>query len=200
MTNCEMTQKLNHKSLYSLEEYASIRPDFRARVLDHKRHRRVALGDHVTLHFEDSLTMQYQIQEMLRIEKIFEPEGIQDELDAYNPLIPDGANWKATMLIEYSDVEERKAALAGLGGIEHEVWVQVDELPRVHAIADEDMERSTETKTSAVHFLRFELEPDMIAALKSGAGLSVGISHANYNLDGVAVSDAVRESLIADLD
>lgn len=169
-------------------------------MLDHKRHRRLSLGDHVTLHLEDSLTMQYQIQEMLRIEKIFEAEGIQDELDAYNPLIPDGSNWKATMLIEYSDVEERKHALAGLTGIEHKVWVQVDGHERVHAIADEDMERSTSNKTSAVHFLRFELEPAMIEALKSGESLTVGIGHPNYNLDGITVPDLVRESLIADLD
>ena len=196
----EMTAKLDHKSLYSLEEYSRIRPDFRARVLEHKKHRRLSLGDHVMLHFEDSLTMQYQVQEMLRIEKIFEAEGIQDELDAYNPLIPDGSNWKATMLIEYPDVEERKVALAQLGGIEHDIWVQVGGHERVLAIADEDMERSTDTKTSAVHFLRFELQPEMVAALKSGESLSVGISHANYNLDGVQVPELVRESLIADLD
>lgn len=196
----EMAAKLDHKSLYSLEEYSRIRPDFRARVLQHKKHRRLALGDHIMLHFEDVLTMQYQIQEMLRIEKIFEAEGIQDELDAYNPLIPDGRNWKATMLIEYPDVEERKAALAQLGGIEHEVWVQIDGHERVKAIADEDMERSTDSKTSAVHFLRFELDAAMAEALKSGETLRVGISHPNYNLDGVAVSDLVRESLIADLD
>ncbi len=174
--------------------------DFRARVLQHKKHRRLALGDHVTLHFEDRLTMQYQVQEMLRIEKIFEAAGIQDELDAYNPLIPDGSNWKATMLIEYSDVEERKAALAGLAGMEHSVWVQVNGFDRVHAIADEDMERSTEEKTSAVHFLRFELEPGMVEALKSGETLAVGIGHPNYNLDGITVPELVRESLIADLD
>lgn len=195
-----MTVKLDHNSLYSLEEYARIRPDFRARVLQHKKHRRLALGDHVTLHFEDSLTMQYQIQEMLRIEKIFEPEGIQDELDAYNPLIPDGSNWKATMLLEYSDADERRAALVALAGVEHSIWVQVNGFERVHAIADEDMERSTEEKTSAVHFLRFELEPTMIEALKSGESLTVGIGHSNYNLDGVLVPELVRESLIADLD
>ena len=195
-----MHLKLDHNSLYSLEEYSKIRPDFRARVLQHKQYRRLPLGDHVMLHFEDVLTMQYQVQEMLRIERIFETEGIQDELDTYNPLIPDGANWKATMLIEYSDAEERQTALAGLGGIEHQVWMQVDGLGRVHAIADEDMERSTDTKTSAVHFLRFELTAEMIAALKSGESLSVGIGHSNYNLDGVSVPDLVRESLIADLD
>jgi len=196
----EMTGKLEHKLLYSLEEYSRIRPDFRARVLEHKKHRRLSLGDHVTLHFEDSLTMQYQVQEMLRIEKIFEAEGIQDELDAYNPLIPDGSNWKATMLIEYPDVDERKAALAQLGGIESDIWVQVGGHERVNAIADEDMERTTEAKTSAVHFLRFELQSAMVEALKSGEALTVGISHANYNLDGLQVPELVRESLIADLD
>ena len=196
----EMTGKLEHKLLYSLEEYSRIRPDFRARVLEHKKHRRLSLGDHVTLHFEDSLTMQYQVQVMLRIEKIFEAEGIQDELDAYNPLIPDGSNWKATMLIEYPDVDERKAALAQLGGIESDIWVQVGGHERVNAIADEDMERTTEAKTSAVHFLRFELQSAMVEALKSGEALTVGISHANYNLDGLQVPELVRESLIADLD
>ncbi|NND53643.1 MAG: DUF3501 family protein [Gammaproteobacteria bacterium] len=196
----EMATKLDHNSLYSLEEYSKLRADFRARVLEHKKHRRLSLGDHVMLHFEDSLTMQYQIQEMLRIEKIFEAEGIQDELDAYNPLIPDGSNWKATMLIEYPDVNERKVALAQLGGIEHEVWVQVGGHERVRAIADEDMDRTTDAKTSAVHFLRFELQADMIAALKSGESLTVGISHPNYNLDGLQVPELVRESLIADLD
>ena len=195
-----MTQKLDRNSLYSLEEYSQIRAEFRTRVLQHKKHRRLALGDHIMLHFEDSLTMQYQIQEMLRIEKIFEAEGIQDELDAYNPLIPDGSNWKATMLIEYPDVDERKAALAQFAGIEHEVWMQVGGLPRVKAIADEDMERSTDSKTSAVHFMRFELSADMVAALKAGDSLKAGISNPNYNLDGVTVSELVRESLIADLD
>jgi len=195
-----MTQKLDHKSLYSLEEYSRIRPDFRSRVLEHKRHRRLALGDHMTLQFEDRLTMQYQVQEMLRIEKTFEAAGIQDELDAYNPLIPDGRNWKATLLIEYPDVEERRAALGVLKGVEQQIWAQVGELPRVHAIADEDMERSTEDKTSAVHFLRFELTAEMVAALRDGAELRVGVSHPGYTLDGLRVSELVRESLIADLD
>jgi hypothetical protein len=194
-----MSQKLDHKSLYSLEEYSRIRQDFRARVLQHKRHRRLALGDHMTLQFEDTLTMQYQVQEMLRIERVFEVEGIQDELDAYNPLIPDGSNWKGTLLIEYPDVDERRQALAQLKDVEQHIWVQVAQLPRVHAIADEDMERSTDAKTSAVHFLRFELEPDMVAALKGGAELHVGVSHAAYNLDGLSVPELVRESLLADL-
>ena len=160
-----MTGKLDHNSLYSLEEYSRIRPDFRARVLEHKKHRRLALGDHVMLHFEDSLTMQYQVQEMLRIEKIFEPEGIQDELDAYNPLIPDGSNWKATMLIEYPDVDERKAALAQLGGIENEIWVQVGGHERVRAIADEDMERTTDSQNLGGAF----------SALRAAAGHGRGL-------------------------
>jgi len=195
-----MTEKLDHKSLYSLEEYAKIRADFRARVLDHKRHRRLALGDHLLLQFEDRLTMQYQIQEMLRIERVFEPEGIQDELDAYNPLIPDGRNWKATLLIEYPDVEERRSSLARLRGVEDQIWVQVGELDPVHAIADEDMERSTEDKTSAVHFLRFEVSDAMADALREGAELHAGVSHPEYSLDRLVVPELVRESLIADLD
>jgi hypothetical protein len=177
-----------------------MREDFRTRVLQHKAHRRLAVGDHVTLLFEDSLTMQYQIQEMLRIERIFEAEGIQAELDAYNPLVPDGTNWKATMLIEYADAEERRQALANLVRIEDHVWVQVDGHERVHAVADEDMGRSTEDKTAAVHFLRFELSPDMIQSLRTGGGLSVGVSHANYQLDGVCVPELTRESLLADLE
>lgn len=195
-----MSLYLDHKSLYSLEEYSRIRQVFRTRVIEHKRHRRLSLGDHITLHFEDRLTMQYQIQEMLRIEKIFDPEGIQDELDAYNPLIPDGNNWKATLLIEYADEVERKVALARLTGIEHQIWVQVGELPRVEAIADEDMDRSTDAKTSAVHFLRFELTPAMIDELRAGTDMRVGIAHQEYNLDGATVPLLLRESLIADLD
>ncbi|MDP6437492.1 MAG: DUF3501 family protein [Gammaproteobacteria bacterium] len=195
-----MTAKLSPEDLFSLEEYARIRSEFRARVLAHKKHRRLALGDHLMLHFEDSLTMQYQVQEMLRIERIFEPEGIQDELDAYNPLIPDGSNWKATMLIEYTDVAERQQALGQFIGIEEQVWVQANGHARVHAIADEDMERSTDEKTSAVHFLRFELSPDMIDSLRGGETLTAGVSHANYLLDGLQVPDLVRESLLADLD
>lgn len=191
--------KLAPADLYSLEEYARHREEFRARVLEHKRHRRVHLGEHLTLCFEDRLTMQYQVQEMLRVERIFEAEGIQDELEAYNPLIPDGSNWKATLLIEFPDSDERARRLAQLVGIEHRVWVQVGELPPVSAIADEDLERSTEEKTSSVHFLRFELAPAMIDALKDGAGLRAGVDHPRYAARVEDVPDAVRESLIADL-
>lgn len=195
-----MTSKLTPNDLFSLEEYSRIRSEFRAQVLAHKRHRRVALGDHFTLIFEDALTMKYQVQEMLRIEKIFEVDGIREELGAYNPLIPDGTNWKATLLIEYPDVAERQSALSKLVGVEDTIWVQVDGLDRVMAIADEDMDRSTDSKTSAVHFLRFELTKAMVAQLRASAVLSIGISHPAYNLDGVEVDELVRESLIADLD
>src|SRR5216110_3851064 len=156
---------ITRDSLLSLEAYARQRNEFRAKVIEHKKRRNVHLGEHVLLQFEDELTIRYQVQEMLRIEKIFEDAGIQDELDAYNPLVPDGRNWKATLQVEYEDVEERKRALARLKGIEDRVWVQVDGQPRVHAIADEDLERENDEKTSAVHFLRFELAPAMIAAL-----------------------------------
>jgi len=192
--------ELTPADLYSLEEYARHREEFRARVLEHKRHRRVHLGAHLTLCFEDRLTMQYQVQEMLRVERIFESEGIREELEAYNPLIPDGSNWKATLLIEFPDPEERAQRLAGLVGIEHRVWVQVDEQPPVTAIADEDLDRSTDEKTSAVHFLRFELTPAMIDALKDGAELRAGVDHPQYAARVDEVPDVVRESLIADLD
>ena len=147
--------KLTHSDLYSLEEYARLRQEFRSKVMQHKKNRRVAIGEHAALYFEDSLTMQYQVQEMLRIERIFEPEGIQDELDVYNPLIPDGLNWKATFMIEYEDEDERKAALAQLIGVEKALWVQVEGFDKLHPIANEDLERETEDKTSSVHFLRY---------------------------------------------
>jgi len=171
---------INAESLMSLEQYAKSREEFRARVLAHKKNRTVRLGEHVTLMFEDELTMRYQIQEMLRVERIFEERGIRDELDAYNPLVPDGSNWKATMLIEYPDLEERRVALARLIGIEDHVWVKVDGQPRIYAIADEDLDRENEDKTSAVHFLRFELSAPMKQALKDGAALSVGVDHPHY--------------------
>jgi hypothetical protein len=186
-------------TLLTLEAYARTRNDFRDRVLAHKKPRTVHLGDHLTLLFEDELTVRYQIQEMLRVEKMFEEAGIQDELDAYNPLIPDGMNWKATMLIEYEDVAERRAALAALKGIEDGVWVQVDGCPRVHAIADEDLERENEEKTSAVHFVRFELTRDMIVALKSGAALAMGTDHPAYGITLAPVPEATRKALIEDL-
>jgi hypothetical protein len=190
---------LTRDSLLSLEAYAKARPEFRTRVLAHKKPRTVHLGDHVTLIFEDELTIRYQVQEMLRIERTFEEEGIQDELDAYNPLIPDGHNWKATMLIEYEDVEARRTALARLRGIEHDVWVEVQGQPRVKAIADEDLPRSNEEKTAAVHFLRFELTPPMIDAVKGGAALSVGVDHPEYRAAAAPVPPATRDALAADL-
>ena len=192
--------KLTHEDLYSLEEYSKLRPEYRAKVMEHKKSRQLHLGDHVTLYFEDRFTMQYQIQEMLRAERIFEAEGIQEELDAYNPLIPDGSNWKATMMVEYSDVEERKQALAKLIGIEGRIYVQVDGLEKVYPIADEDLERETEEKTSAVHFLRFELSPDMIKALKSGAALNAGVEHEHYSVDVSPVRQDIRDSLTGDLE
>ena len=187
------------ESLMSLEEYAAKRADFRARVLAHKGNREVHLGEHVTLLFEDELTMRYQIQEMLRVERIFEEQGIIDELDAYNPLVPDGSNWKATMLIEYPDETERRQALGRLIGIEDKVWVQVAGQARVYAIADEDLERETEEKTSAVHFLRFELDTKMKDALKRGQPLAMGSDHPEYNVSIEKVPEAVRQSLISDL-
>lgn len=190
--------KLSHTDLYSLEEYARIRQDFRARVMDHKKNRRLPIGDHAVLYFEDALTMQYQIQEMLRIERIFEHEGIQEELDVYNPLIPDGMNWKATFMMEYEDVEERKEALAKLIGVEKALWVKVGDLERVHPIANEDLDRETEDKTSSVHFVRFELTPEMVAAVKQGAQIRAGIDHPAYQAE-TLVPDAIRNSLHEDL-
>ncbi|MEW7987632.1 MAG: DUF3501 family protein [Candidatus Thiodiazotropha sp.] len=190
---------LSHSDLYSLEEYARIRQQFRAKVIDHKKSRRLPIGPHAALYFEDELTMQYQIQEMLRIERIFEQQGIQDELDVYNPLIPDGMNWKATFMMEYHDVDERKKALASLIGIEEAIWVEVAGFDKVRPIANEDLERSTEEKTSAVHFLRFELTQPMIDALKGGATLSAGIDHPNYDYTVDDLESSVRESLIKDL-
>src|ERR1700704_6324036 len=173
--------RIDRASLMTLETYARERPQFRARVIAHKKHRTVQLGEHVTLVFEDELTIRYQVQEILRIERIFEEEGIRDELDAYNPLVPDGSNWKATMLIEYPDTEERHLALAKLIGVEDRVWIKIEGQPRVYAIADEDLDRENDDKTSAVHFLRFELPGPAKQALKDGAGLSLGVDHPNYS-------------------
>ena len=192
--------KITRDSLMSLETYAKERPHFRARVLEHKRVRTVHLGEHVTLVFEDELTLRYQIQEMLRIEKTFEETGIQDELDAYNPLVPDGSNLKASMLIEYEDVEERRGALARLRGIEDRVWVRVGGFERVYAIADEDLERETDEKTSAVHFLRFELDEPTAQALKNGAALGIGVDHPAYAAEIPAVGEATRKALAEDLE
>ncbi|MFP5460764.1 MAG: DUF3501 family protein [Gammaproteobacteria bacterium] len=186
-------------SLMTLEAYAKARPEFRRKVLEHKKHRSVAVGPHVTLLFEDELTVRYQVQEMLRIEKIFEEDGIVQELEAYNPLIPDGRNFKATMMIEYDDPAVRRVELGRLKGIEDRVWVQVEGSPKVHAIADEDLERENEEKTSAVHFLRFELTEDMAKALKYGVSLSVGIDHPNYTAAVEPLPAPTRSALVADL-
>jgi len=190
---------LTRESLMTLEAYAKARPEFRSRVMEHKKARSVALGEHVTLLFEDELTVRYQIQEMLRIERIFEEEGIQHEIDAYGPLIPDGQNFKATMMIEYPEVDERRRALARLIGIEDKVWVQVEGAPKVYAIADEDLERENDEKTSSVHFLRFELTRDMVEALQRGASLSMGVDHPNYTASASPVSAQTRAALVADL-
>ena len=199
MNSASPTTRLVPSDLMSLEQYARGRAEFRGRVLAHKRDRTLQCGPNATLCFEDRLTVQYQVQEMLRIERIFEPEGIQDELDAYNPLIPDGANWKATLLVEYPEVEERRVALARLRGVEDRCWVQVAGHPRVFAIADEDLERENDEKTSAVHFLRFELAPEMVSAAKAGAAISVGIDHEHYRHAIDPLSEASRASLAADL-
>ena len=182
----------------SLETYARERAGFRAKVLEHKKRRKVHVGEHVALDFEDELTIRYQVQEMLRIERIFEDEGIQHELDAYNPLIPDGSNWKATMLIEYPDADERRRMLAQLKGIERRVWVQVDDLERVFAIADEDLERENADKTSSVHFLRFELSPEMRGRMQRGAKVTVGVDHPQYHA-ATELGSEVRSALAADL-
>src|SRR5512132_4474289 len=191
--------QISRNSLLTLEAYAKQRADFRAQVIAHKKNRTVGLGEHVTLMFEDELTIRYQIQEMLRIEKTFEEAGIQDELDAYTPLIPDGTNLKATMMIEYEDAAIRKVELARLKGVEARVYVQVDGQPKVFAIADEDLERENDEKTSSVHFLRFELTPPMIAAMKGGAALSLGVDHEHYRHEINPVSPAVQSSLRGDL-
>ncbi|MGD8322880.1 MAG: DUF3501 family protein [Gammaproteobacteria bacterium] len=189
--------KLEVSDLLSLEQYHNERTQFRARVLDHKRNRQVAVGPNATLYFEDRLTIQYQVQEMLRIERIFETEAIEEELAAYNPLIPDGTNLKATFMIEYPDIEERRAALQRLRDIEHAVYMQVDELPRTTAVADEDLERTDAGKTSAVHFLRFEFSAEQIAALHGGVALRAGIDHPAYSYE-TALSDNIRAALVAD--
>lgn len=193
-------QPLTRDDLYSLEEYAEARPEFRARVLEHKKNRKVPVGPNATLYFEDRLTIQYQIQEMLRVERIFEKAGIEEELSAYNPLIPDGANLKATFMLEYDDVAERRRELARLIGIEDKVWVRVGEGKPVFAIADEDLDREDEDKTSSVHFVRFELGPDDVRAAKSGAPIGVGIAHDNYTWQTDPVPEPVRRALSADLE
>jgi hypothetical protein len=191
--------KLTRSDLMSLEQYSTARKDFRARVLEHKRQRLVRVGPNASWCFEDRLTIQYQVQEMLRVERIFEAGGIEDELSAYNPLIPDGSNWKVTFLIEYPDAEERRARLGVLKGIEDRCWVEVEGLGRVFAIADEDLERENDEKTSAVHFLRFELTPQMASAARNGGAIAVGIDHDNYRHELGPLPPPVRDSLARDL-
>lgn len=191
--------QIARNSLMTLEAYAKQRKEFRAKVIEHKKVRTVHVGDHVTLQFEDELTIRYQVQEMLRIERIFEEGGIQEELDAYNPLIPDGGNLKATMMIEYPDPAERQRMLAKLKGVEDRTWIQVEGCERVYAIADEDLERENADKTSSVHFLRFELGDEMRKALKYGVGIAVGIDHPEYRASVDAVAPEVRASLVSDL-
>ena len=193
------TAKLTRTDLYSLEKYAEVRNSFRAQVMEHKKARQVQVGAHARLYFEDRVTIQYQVQEMLRAERVFEAAGIEDELGAYNPLIPDGSNWKATFMLEYDDIDERQAALQQLKGVEDRVWVRVDGFDPVFAIADEDLERENETKTSSVHFLRFELTREMAQAVKRGAGIGVGIDHPQYRHALEQVPGPVRDSLAADL-
>jgi len=192
-------QRLSREDLLPLEKYAKVRNEFRANVMAHKQNRKVHLGPNATLYFEDRLTMQYQIQEMLRAERIFEEEGVQEELDAYNPLIPDGANWKATFMVEIPDVEERRVALQTLRGIEDKLWVRVAGFDKVYPIADEDLDREDDSKTSSVHFLRFELTPGMVQAVKQGGRISIGSDHPAYQHGVDPVSPAVRDSLAADL-
>ena len=191
--------KLKKSDLYSLENYAVIRDEFRAEVMKHKKLRYIQLGENLRLLFEDRMTMQYQVQEMLRIEKIFEAEGIEEELDAYNPLIPDGQILKAVMMIEFSDVEERKGALAKLIGVEREIWLQVEGFDKVYPISNEDLDRETDEKTSSVHFMRFEFSSEMIAALKEDAVMKAGVDHPEYQYQ-VTIEDPVRQSLVADFD
>ena len=193
-------QKLTRDDLFSLEKYSDVRDEFRSKVLLHKRNRRLELGTNAALYFEDRLTMHYQVQEMLRIERIFEADGINEELEAYNPLIPDGSNWKATFMVEFPDIEERRAMLGQLVGIEDRVYMQVGDRDRVYAIADEDLDRSDDNKTSAVHFLRFELRNEQVAALKDGAALTAGIDHDSYIVEISPIADNIRQSLLADLD
>ena len=191
-------QKLTRSDLFSLEQYAAARPEFRSQVIAHKKNRRVPLGAIAALYFEDRLTMQYQVQEMLRAERIFEADGIQEELDAYNPLIPDGSNLKATFMIEVAAEDERREALAKLKGIEDEVWLRVDGFEPVFAIADEDLDRENEEKTSSVHFMRFEFTPAMIAAARAGAALGAGVSHGGYTQQLEPLPENIRAALVQD--
>jgi hypothetical protein len=198
-TSAGTQAKLRPEDLFSLEQYAKRRAEFRPKVLEHKRARTIQCGPNATWCFEDRLTVQYQVQEMLRIERIFESEGIADELSAYNPLIPDGSNWKATLLIEFPEPEQRRVELAKLKGVEDRCWVQVAGHERVYAIADEDLERENEEKTSSVHFLRFELTPPMVEAAKGGADISIGVDHDAYRHALAPLPKESRESLARDL-
>lgn len=193
-------QKLAKEMLWGLEQYAARREAFRNEVIAHKTNRRVALGPHATLLFEDFLTMKYQVQEMLRAERLFEPDEIEQEIEAYNPLIPDGRNWKATFLLEWDDANERRVHLAALRGIEHRIWIQINGCERLFAHANDDLERSNDDKTAAVHFLRFELSESMVQALKQNATLAMGIDHPGLPYKVAAVPDHIRKALIADLD
>ncbi len=193
-------QKLTRDDLMSLEQYSEAREGFRSKVMDHKRDRRIDLGTNAALYFEDRLTITYQVQEMLRIERIFEVGGINEELTAYNPLVPDGSNWKATFMIEFPDEDERRAMLQKLIGVEDRVYMQINGHERVYAIADEDLERSNEQQTSAVHFLRFELSGEQVGSLRNGASLAAGIDHDSYMVEISPLTDIIRQSLLADLD
>jgi hypothetical protein len=192
-------QKLTRNDLLSLEQYSEERAAFRDKVMAHKKSRRLDLGTNAALYFEDRLTMQYQVQEMLRIERIFEADGINEELEVYNALIPDGSNWKATFMIEFPEVDERQKMLEQLVGVENRVYVQVADFDRVFAIADEDLDRADDKKTSAVHFMRFEFPPEQSAALRSGVSLIAGIDHENYRVEISPVPDSIRSSLLIDL-
>ena len=193
-------KKLTREDLYSLEKYSEIRNDFRSKVMAHKKNRHLGIGPNATLYFEDRLVMHYQIQEIMRAEKIFEIEAINEELEAYNPLIPDGNNWKATFMIEFTDEEKRRVALTKLTGIESKLWLKVDGFNEIVPIADEDLERENDVKTSAVHFLRFQLSDEMVGALKLGSQLSAGIEHPNYSHIVNPVPENILKSLISDLD
>ena len=199
MTEEQDVTHLTRDDLWSLEEYAAKRADFRAEVMAHKKNRQLALGEHVRLYFEDATTIRYQIQEMLRIERVFEAEGIEEELSAYNPLIPDGDNWKATFMIEIPDPAQRAVRLGEMIGIEDQVWLQVGDMDRIVPIADEDLDRTTADKTASVHFMRFEVTPEQINALKDGAVLYTGIDHPSYPIKRCEIPQAIRDSLVADL-
>ena len=189
---------LTREDLLSLEQYSAERNAFRERVMAHKKNRRLPLGEHLSLYFEDRLTMQYQIQEVLRAEKVFEADGIEEELAAYNPLIPDGSNWKVTLMVEYKDAGERAKALTQLIGIERKTWLQVDGFEKVYAIANEDLERETDAKTSAVHFLRYELSDEMVASAKQGSAINAGVEHENYSHELNPIAENIRVSLVGD--